>query len=60
MLNDETYAQQRALLAAHRRTLAHYLHRLALVGEANAPPEVSYGIAEARVAIHRIKETLHG
>lgn len=46
------------LLEAHRQTLAIYLKRLAIVGQANATPEVIHGIAEARVEIQRAKNQL--
>jgi hypothetical protein len=49
---------QRKILAAHRRTLAHYLEQLAISGVANARPEISHGIAEARVGIAKAKQAL--
>lgn len=54
----EQIAAQRERLAAHRATLDHYLGQLAIVGSANARPEVSAGIREARASIRRVKETL--
>ncbi|WP_165360974.1 CHAT domain-containing protein [Candidatus Chloroploca sp. Khr17] len=51
-------AAQRTLLEAHRATLGHYLHQLALTGSAHARPEVSHGIAEARAGIARAKTAL--
>jgi hypothetical protein len=45
-------------LASHRATLAHYLQRRSLMGEAHAPPEVSAGIRSERLSIQRIKEYL--
>jgi hypothetical protein len=58
--SQEEIDEQRALLDAHRRTLAIYLTRLAKLGSANTPPEVVHGIREARDAIRRIKATLRG
>lgn len=52
---------QRKLLEIHRRNLAHYLQRLALLGGiAHAPPELINGLAGERANIRRIKETLRG
>jgi hypothetical protein len=58
MLDEAAIDNQHELLAAHRRTLAAYLRRLALVGKAHAPPEVTNGIDEERTHIQRIKATL--
>lgn len=49
---------QRRLLEIHRRTLANYLKRLAIFGQAFAPPEVDFGIREAREGIERTKSAL--
>ncbi len=48
----------RQRLANHRSTLAHYLNQIAITGTANARPEVSAGIREARAEIRRIKAHL--
>ena len=45
MLTPEEIKQQHDLLVAHRRTLAAYLQRLALVGAAYTPPEVTNSVA---------------
>jgi outer membrane protein assembly factor BamB len=53
--------QQEALLATYRRTLAHLLNQLALVGgAAYATPQVVNGLYEARENIQRIKQVLRG
>jgi hypothetical protein len=58
-LDAETIDQQRALLATHRRTLAHLLQQAARYGgEVFAPPQTANGIEEARAAIARIKAAL--
>src|SRR5947208_11653512 len=60
-LDPEFITQQLALLATHRRTLAHLLRQAAQYGgEVFAPPQTANGIAEARVEIRRIKAVLHG
>ncbi|MBK9942479.1 MAG: hypothetical protein IPP13_12780 [Kouleothrix sp.] len=51
---------QRALLAAHRRTLAVYLRQLATLGSAYAPPSVPNGMREARAGIRQAKAALRG
>ena len=48
----------RQRLENHRSTLAHYLGQIATLGSANARPEVSAGIREARAEIRRIKAHL--
>ncbi|WP_129676558.1 hypothetical protein [Candidatus Chloroploca sp. Khr17] len=53
-------AQQQDRLAAYRRTLAHYLQQLALLGSAHARPEISHGLHEAREGIARAKAVLRG
>jgi hypothetical protein len=57
-LSDDDITEQLALLQAHRRTLAAYLQREAIVGSAHVPPEVSSGIYQARSEIRRIKAVL--
>src|SRR6266511_4381853 len=58
-LDPDTITQQLALLAAHRRTLAHLLQQAAQFGgEVFAPPQTANGIAEARANIARIKAGL--
>lgn len=54
---DDIHHHQ-TLLATHRRTLAHYLHQQAMLGNAYAPPGVAHGIAESRAGIARCKATL--
>jgi len=56
----EQIAVQRERLENHRATLATLLSQQAILGSANAPPAVAYGIREARTAIQRIKEALRG
>jgi hypothetical protein len=51
-------AQQQVYLTTHRRTLASYLQRLALLTTAHAPPEITHGIIEARANIARVKAIL--
>lgn len=51
-------AAQRQLLDAHRATLAHSLHQLAITGSAHARPEIPHGITEARAGIARAKHAL--
>ena len=58
MLSPAEIAQQQTLLATYRGTLASYIHRLALLSTAHAPPEITHGIAEARAKIARIKAIL--
>jgi len=58
-LDQEAITQQLALLAAHRRTLAHLLQQAAQFGgEVFAPPQTANGIAEARQQLRRIKAVL--
>jgi hypothetical protein len=57
-LSAEEIGQQQAYLTTHRRTLASYLQRLALLTTAHAPPEITHGIAEARANIARVKAIL--
>jgi hypothetical protein len=55
----EEIGQLLELLKAHRRTLAHLLNQLALVGGlAYATPQTLNGIEEAREKIRHIKQTL--
>lgn len=56
----EEVADQRALLAAHRQTLAIYLRQRAQFGSAYAPPAVEGGIREARAGIRRCVAALRG
>jgi enamine deaminase RidA (YjgF/YER057c/UK114 family) len=42
----------------HRATIAHYVGQIAMVGEANARPEATHGIRQARSEIKRIKAYL--
>lgn len=58
MPTQEDIDQQRGLLDTYRRTLAHYLHRKSIIGEAYLPPEVTHGIREARDNIRRVKQIL--
>lgn len=59
MLDQDTINQQFALLAAHRRTLAHLLEQAAAYGgTVLAPPQTAAGIEEARAEIGRIKMAL--
>jgi hypothetical protein len=58
MPSEEDIQDQQKLLATHRRTLAHYLQREALVSKAHLPPEVAAGIIEARAQIKRTKAIL--
>jgi hypothetical protein len=60
MSDQEAIQSQLEILAAHRRTLAHYLRQEALVGSAHAKPEISHGVSEARDQIRRIKTILRG
>lgn len=55
---DGAIATQRQRLEQHRATLAHYLDQLAITGSANARPEVTAGIREARAGITRAKAAL--
>ncbi|MDQ2995499.1 MAG: NACHT domain-containing protein [Chloroflexota bacterium] len=57
MLNQDDIDNQQALLAAHRRTLAVYLHQQAALGVLT-PPGVVNGIAEVRDQIGQIKAVL--
>lgn len=57
LLDQDTIAQQLALLAAHRRTLAVYLRQQAELGVL-APPGVVNGIDETQRFIRCIKEQL--
>jgi hypothetical protein len=45
-------------IGTHRETIAHYLGQIAMVGEANARPEATHGIRQARSEIKRIKAYL--
>jgi uncharacterized protein YjbI with pentapeptide repeats len=57
-LSQEDIAQQQALLANYRRTLASYIQRLSMLSTAHAPPELTHGVAEARRKIARVKGIL--
>ncbi|MDQ2995510.1 MAG: hypothetical protein M3R61_00420 [Chloroflexota bacterium] len=59
-VSQEDIDEQQELVTAHRRTLAVYLRRLAKLGDAHAPPEISHGIREARNGIRHVKATLRG
>src|SRR6266508_2125980 len=59
MPTADDIAQQQALLAAHRRTLAALLQQLALLSAAQAPPSVLNGIVDARASIAHCKAALH-
>ena len=59
MLNQDTITEQLALLATHRRTLAHLMAQAAQYGgEVFTPPQTANGIAAARTEIQRIKAAL--
>ncbi len=59
MPSQEEIDQQLAMLAAHRRTLAHLLQQAAVFGSiASVPPEVRTGIDDARAQIRHIKTML--
>ena len=58
-LSQETINEQLALLATHRRTLAHLVQQAAEYGsEVFAPPQTASGISKARTEIRRIKAIL--
>src|SRR5262245_56559416 len=58
-LDQDTITQQLALLATHRRTLAHLVAQATQYGgEVFAPPQTAAGIAETRAAIGHIKTYL--
>ncbi len=57
-LTDDDIRDQKQLLSAYRRTLAHHLEQRAIHGTAYVPPSVIYGIEEARTQIRRIKRVL--
>ena len=54
----EAIASQQKRLEQYRATLAHYLDQLAITGAANARPEVTAGIREARAGIVKAKAAL--
>jgi hypothetical protein len=56
-LREDIEAQQERLIS-YRRTLAHYLRQKADLGDAQIPPGIANGIADARENIHQIKSTL--
>jgi len=59
MLDQAEIAQQHALLATYRRTLAHFLTQAAEYGgESFVPAQTAHGIHEAREHIRQIKATL--
>src|SRR5205823_1136750 len=59
MLDQEAIDNQLALLATHRRTLAHLLEQAAAYGGVRlAPSQTTAGIAAARAEIQRIKAAL--
>jgi sugar lactone lactonase YvrE len=60
MPSQEEINEQLRFLAAHRRTLAGYLHQQAALGRSYVPPGVLNGINEARTSIRRIKDILRG
>lgn len=57
-LDQGTIAQQQALLAAYRRTLAALLQQQAQFSAGNIPAHIINGVAEARTNIARIKAAL--
>src|SRR5262245_64541210 len=59
MLDQEAIDRQQELLAAYRRTLAHWLRQAAQYGGVvYAPPQTANGIDDARQQIKQIKATL--
>ena len=56
--NTDVIATQRKRLEHYRATLAHYIDQIAITGTANARPEVTAGIREARAGIARVKAAL--
>ena len=56
--NTDAIATQRKRLDLYRATLAHYINQIAITGTANARPEVTAGIREARAGIARVKAAL--
>src|SRR5215213_5398044 len=58
MPRAEDIANQQELLDAHRQTLAVYLRRQALHGEAHASPEIVNGMHAARASIAQSKAAL--
>ena len=56
--DSETIDNQRALLATHRRTLAHLLTEQAQFGAGHVPAHIANGIAEARAGVQRVKAAL--
>jgi|GEM_PF-898547 len=62
MLDQSEIDQHFKLLAAHRRTLSHYLNQQAIFSAGHTPPPVTHGIDDAREQIRFIKMLLrsHG
>jgi hypothetical protein len=59
MLTPEELANQQALLATYRRTLAHLLQQAAQYGGVPfAPPQTANGISEAHAQIQQLKARL--
>src|SRR5262245_13895519 len=56
--DSEPIDNQRALLASHRRTLAHLLTQQAKFSAGHVPAHVANGIAEARAGVQRVKAAL--
>ena len=46
------------LLEIHRRTLAHYLHQMQMLGERDTPPMIINGLADVRRQIATLKRRL--
>lgn len=58
MPSQEHIESEQKILEAYRQTFASYRHRLALTGIAHAPPEVTSGLAEARLGVQNTKANL--
>lgn len=60
MPDQESIAEQEALLETHRRTLSHLLSQEAVFGPGYVPSQVAHGIASARAGIRQAKRILRG
>lgn len=58
MPSAEHINQEREILEVWRQTLVSYRRRLAQLGSAHAPPEITHGLAEARQAVQKSKTNL--
>src|SRR5262245_7261223 len=58
MPSQEHIENERRILETYRKTLAYYRIRIARTGINHAPPEITSGLAEARLGVQKTKANL--